>query len=220
MPTPNPTATTRYRIEYDPDASFEECNGEGRPLTEEEYAENSYQACPDHPRAGTKVISVGPPQVQGCAICGRTDYETIPYEEYLQYYGNPDRHVYLQIIRQDRCPCCDSWVDGDSLSGIDFMDDNPEAGFADTTCTIDQLTGYLREVAEDLDSDAALEASQTGAVAELRETELNLTQTLLALKIGGGTKARQLEFVCQEIGRIRDRNRTLLEKIDGKESDQ
>ena len=139
---------TRYRVDYDPDYQFEECNGKARPLTAEEYAENVYRACPDHPRAGTKVIALGPPQVQGCEICGRTDYADIPYEEYLAYYGNPDRHVGLFIEREDQCPCCLQWAPGGTLSGIDMMDtDNWETG----TFTLEQLHGYLRECAEDLE---------------------------------------------------------------------
>ncbi len=115
---------TRYIIDYDPDAQFEECNGEARPLTETEYAENYY-----NDKQGNRVS----------------------YADYLAYQGNPDRHVYLEIIREDKCPCCGSWVSGGSLCRIDFMDDDKEAGMIGTF-TLDQLLGYLKEVAEDLDA--------------------------------------------------------------------
>lgn len=124
---------TRYIVDYDPEARFEECNGESRPLTETEYAQYYYRN-PD----GTHVS----------------------YEDYLDYHGNPARHVYLYIQRQDRCPCCDSWVKGDSLYGIDFMDDSPEANTSGTF-TIADLPGYLQEIAKDLEpAESILQASQ------------------------------------------------------------
>ena len=113
----------RVRFVLDPDASFEECNGEGRPLTAEEYAENGYL---------------------------RPGGEPIPYAEYLEYYGNPDRHVYLQCQVQKQCPCCGAWSYEGGTGGIDFMDDDPELNATD--CWIlpgeaEKLPGYLREVA-------------------------------------------------------------------------
>lgn len=156
-------ARTRYRVDYDPEAQFEECNGEARPLTEAEYAENSCRACPDHPRAGTVVIDPGGkgrPQVKGCAVCRNTAYVEIPYEEYLAYYGNPDRHVYLVVQREDRCPYCDTWIKGGSVWGIDYMDDSPEAGYVGDSYTLEQLPGYLRDVAADLDPDDAIATHQ------------------------------------------------------------
>jgi len=154
----------KYRVRFvlDEDHQFEECNGEARPLTKAEYAGNEYRACPDHPRAGTKVVDWGAApdksqQVQGCAVCGRTDYQDIPYEEYRAYYGNPDRHVYLQLEVQKGCPCCGAWHHVGGLGGIDFMDDAKELdaislGDWIAEADVNTLPGYLREVAEeDLD---------------------------------------------------------------------
>lgn len=122
-----------YRVRFieDPDARFEESNGEARPLTEEEYTGNEYQQ----------------------------DGKTIPYAEYRRYYGNPKRHVYLSCEAQSCCPCCgewESWAGG--LHGIDFMDDSPElravGAYYDskratwfTPEEVEQLPGYLRECA-------------------------------------------------------------------------
>lgn len=146
----------RLRFVYDEDARFEECNGEARPLTPEEYAENSYRACPDHPRAGSTVIRrpKGKPPVVGCAVCKRTDYQDIPYEEYRAYYGNPQRHVYLQLEVQRRCECCGHWAYVSGLGWIDLMDDSPEyravvIGHWYTPTDVRKLPGYLREVATD-----------------------------------------------------------------------
>lgn len=49
---------------------------------------------------------------------------------------------------------------------------------------------------------------------ELRETELNLTQTLLACNVGKKTKQRKLDFLHGQIERIRDRNSALLARIE------
>ena len=113
---------TRFVIDYDHEAAFEECNGQRRPLTELEYADAQYWQ----------------------------NDQPVSYPDYLAYYGNPDRHVYLSIRRQDRCPHCGTWITTDSLGGLDFMDDQPEASFIGTY-TLDQLPGYLHDVAQDLE---------------------------------------------------------------------
>ena len=117
------TVSTRFVVDYDADARFEECNGEPRPLTAEEYKDAEYMK----------------------------DGMPISYADYLAYHGNPDRHVYLFVRREDRCPCCDSWKAGDALYGIDFMDDDNEASYIGTF-TLDDLPGYLHEVAANFDA--------------------------------------------------------------------
>lgn len=148
--------TRRYRYVIDDDAEFEESNGEGRPLTEAEYVGNEYRACPAHPHGGTKVISFGPPQVQGCAVCGNTEYADIPYAEYLRYYGNPERHVYLGLVQETLCPCCVTWKVTDSLWNIDFMDDSPELAAVQVGTWADADTakawpGYAGECVRDME---------------------------------------------------------------------
>jgi hypothetical protein len=157
----------------DPEASFEESNGESRPLTEAEYAGNEYRACPDHPRAGTQVLDIGGegrPQLQGCAVCKRTDYQDVPYAEYLRYYGDPERHVYLGAIVEKRCSCCGLWKSVESLWHIDMMDD--DRGLQQVTVgelgskqareylTPEQATaldGYLGELSRELLEEAEAE---------------------------------------------------------------
>lgn len=89
-----PTYTVEFVI--DEDARFEECNGESRPLTETEYADNPYMH----------------------------DGQPIPYPEYLRYYGNPDRHVYLGCVVHKVCSCCGLSKPIESLWNIDTMDDS------------------------------------------------------------------------------------------------
>ena len=155
-----PAIAYRVRFVHDEDASFEECNGEARPLTEEEYAANQYMGCPQHWCAGTQVITMGPTHapdvtVQGCAICGNTTYAPIPYEEYLAYYGNPDRHLYLGCVVEEQCGSCSGWAVVESLWAIDYMDDSQEL----RAITLGEwmpeeearaLPGYLGETARDL----------------------------------------------------------------------
>ena len=123
------TETPEYRVRFviDQDARFEECNGESRPLTEVEYAEDYY-----NDKNGQRV----------------------DYAEYLRYYGNPDRHIYVGAIIDRKCPCCNQWEKNvESLWGIDLMDDSPEVEAIDRTyftATIDSIPGYLREIATEL----------------------------------------------------------------------
>lgn len=146
----------RVRFVIDPEASFEECNGEARPLTAEEYAENQYMGCPVHPRS--KVMAKSQPAQPGrawCGECGR-EHEPIPYAEYLEYYGNAERHVYLGAIVDKLCTHCGSWTEAGSLWHIDLMDDDRELTLItlNKPMAIDQAPGYLGEVARELVAEA------------------------------------------------------------------
>lgn len=147
----------RVRFESDADARFEECNGENRPLTREEYRKNEYYACPNHLRGWKGNDS----SAFGVGICGmcQTQYAPVPYAEYLAYYGNPERHVYLGVIVEQQCGCCQSWTVANSLWNIDFMDDSRE--FAAVTIARNltpvealALPGYAGEVAREQLEDA------------------------------------------------------------------
>jgi hypothetical protein len=117
---------TTYRIKFtiDQDAQFEESNGEARPLTETEYADAEYN---------------------------REDGSVVPYAEYLTYYGNPDRHVYLGVIVERQCECCHAWAVASSLWDIDFMDDSPELASITLDAWMDEATaralpGYAGDI--------------------------------------------------------------------------
>lgn len=64
---------TRIKFVVDPDAQFEECNGEARPLTEDEYRENPYRGCPMHPRS-----KVPPARVESCSAVATVSYVSSP----------------------------------------------------------------------------------------------------------------------------------------------
>lgn len=156
---------TRYRVRfvYDDQASFEESNGEPRPLTEEEYQDNQYMGCPDHPRGyqGTKANDTSDAGRGTCA-CGKA-YAPIPYDEYRAYYGNPEKHVYLGCIVEAKCNACDIFRTVEALWNIDCMIDDRDLHSV-TISTLDQptksgylsedearkLAGYLGEVAREL----------------------------------------------------------------------
>lgn len=98
-----------YRIRFRQDcvgSSIDGCDGKPLPEAPEVYAENQ---------------------------CLRPDGTPIPYDEYCDYYGNPDRHVLLMADVQRKCPCCGHWTDEDeggeplpSVGRIDLMDDSPD----------------------------------------------------------------------------------------------
>lgn len=125
MSTPQPVAY-RIRAMIDPDAQFEECNGEPRPLTEEEYAENQYFTN------------------DGATL--------VPYADYLEYQGNPDRHIYLMTEVETQCGCCGEWKRQGGTGFIDFMDDSPEIGYEGQWFSPEALQankanlGYLADV--------------------------------------------------------------------------
>lgn len=142
----------RVRFEFDNDAQFEECNGEARPLTEAEYAENGYRGCPNHPRS-----KVAPQRTENgrawCGECG-TEYADIPYAEYLAYYSNPERHVFFTCIVEGACSCCGKWSVLASLVNIDIMDNDPAlrtlyTGQNYTPAEALALPGYFGDVAKD-----------------------------------------------------------------------
>lgn len=126
------TTTPTYRVRFvvDSEAQFEESNGESRPLTREEYANNEY-----NDKQGNK----------------------IGYAEYLRYYGNAERHVYLGCELQKQCECCGLFKTVQSLWNIDCMDDNPEYLHAQLDhwysfgeVKADPKFGYLGEIAKEL----------------------------------------------------------------------
>jgi hypothetical protein len=58
-------------------------------------------------------------------------------------------------------------------------------------------------------------ATQVAAMRdELRETELNLVQTLIAAEIGKQTKQQQIDFMRRQMERIARRNRALLAQLE------
>lgn len=150
----------RVRFVIDDDAQFEECNGESRPLTEEEYQQNQYMACPNigHRQAG----SYAEPKNSGIGYCARchTRFAPVSYSGYLSYYGNPERHVYLICELEKQCECCHKFSNVQGLGNIDCMDDSPEYlhtkldhWYSLGEVVDDPKFGYLGDVAKELRSE-------------------------------------------------------------------
>lgn len=73
------------------------------------------------------------------------------FDEYIESYGNPKRHVTLVCAVEEQCPYCHSWTVVESLCGIDFMDwDSLFVGTieADSWRELENL--HQRETARDL----------------------------------------------------------------------
>lgn len=141
-----PQKQYRVKFEIDEDARFEECNGEARPLTREEYEENYYN------------------DAQG---------QRVPYERYLEYQGNPKRHRYIGILVEAQCPYCETWKDAGSLWGIDLMDDDVEwrkiRHAMHAQYTADEalaLPGYLSDVAREMLAEAGHSPSRRALARE------------------------------------------------------
>ena len=93
------------------------------------------------------------------------DGKPIPYDQYLQYYGNPDRHVYLGCVAEVQCPCCDHWESDASVWHIDFMDDDPElsavnVGKAIPAMDAMNLPGYAGEIAREMLAESGMQAAK------------------------------------------------------------
>jgi hypothetical protein len=121
----------RVRFEYDPDGMQALHDPQGAPLP---GSRKVYEQNPITPHGGA----------------------ALTYKEYCRYYGNPDRHVVLGAILEEKCPHCGQWQGAPgmtSLWGIDCMHGDAEAGYAGVTveaADFATLPGYLAEVVQGL----------------------------------------------------------------------
>ena len=88
--------------------------------------------------------------------------KALSYEEYCQYYGNPDRHTILWCRLEKRCPCCGMFGNAGSIGGNDLMDDDPALNQINlgASLTLDEaktLPGYVAEVVQKLYAEAVTE---------------------------------------------------------------
>jgi hypothetical protein len=131
-------APFRVKFVYDEDGSVETPHGTPLPGTREEY--KGYEIMQlidpaDDPQTGKR--------------------RTVPYDEYRQFWGNPDRHVIVGCIVEKRCEACGHYEQAESLWNIDLMDDDADylAVTMDHWYTPDEaraLVGYLGETAKEL----------------------------------------------------------------------
>lgn len=152
MPEQLPRLRIRFVVDDDGQRDQENLHGSPLPGPESEYTGN--EVC--------QLIDPADDPVAGAR-------RTVPYAEYCQYWGNPDRHVVLGAIVELECPCCKHWSAGPSLWSIDFMDDSPEVTgklgvrydeldtpkrYRHYYAPEDLMPGYLAEVASQLFEEA------------------------------------------------------------------
>lgn len=81
---------------------------------------------------------------------GLGERKHVPFDDYMTYWGNPERHVMLMALVEKECEHCGSWTVVGSLGNIDFMDDQPwETGtFSEDEAV--KLRGYQGECSKEL----------------------------------------------------------------------
>lgn len=91
-------------------------------------------------------------------------HNVVPFEKYMQYWGNPERHTELIMLVDYQCPCCGSYEIGESVGSIDFMDDG------DWTCgtfTMDDMKEWARNAKNPRGKDRAYLASEARDLASI-----------------------------------------------------
>jgi hypothetical protein len=85
---------------------------------------------------------------------GLGEHKHIPFETYMRYYGNYDRHVVLACVVEKKCPHCGEWSHAASVYGVDFMDDDKWTTGTFNAKEALALRGYQADVAKDLIAEA------------------------------------------------------------------
>ena len=81
----------------------------------------------------------------------------LPFDEYIQYHGNPEHHIMLACHIQETCPHCGTWVTTDACHGFDFadwQDPLPDVG----TYTLEQAKDLANEYQKDTSISMYMEA--------------------------------------------------------------
>lgn len=95
----------------------------------------------------------------GEASCGamKQDDRLMPFEEYAETYGDPNKYVYLYAVVESNCGHCGCWsmpdVMGASLSGLDFYEPSPEHWETGTftEAEVDAMqAGHLRDTLQEM----------------------------------------------------------------------
>lgn len=79
------------------------------------------------------------------------DGSPVPFEQYAATWGDPDRHVVLALLCEEKCPHCSTWDVIDSLGGIDYLDwlDYPATGVYESPedCDDEHMRSLMRDMA-------------------------------------------------------------------------
>jgi hypothetical protein len=90
--------------------------------------------------------------------CRDEEGHFLTFEEYRKTVGNPEHHVTLMAICEEECPDCGAWKVVDSLHNIDFLADDDFRTGTFTAGNLDRLSGYQREIAEEIFGTAGRDA--------------------------------------------------------------
>lgn len=134
----------RVRVDYETEPDLHTPEGEALPGSEAAYLANPYRVPADYPRVRPRPED------------GGVGYRDMTWEEYLAYYGDPNRHTVVAVSVQQQCPHCGEWKDAGALYNIDMMDDDRELDrvamgqWEPVHVGIDQRRGHLADVAKEL----------------------------------------------------------------------
>lgn len=81
---------------------------------------------------------------------GLGEHNIVPFEDYMKYYGDYNRHVVLVCDVEKQCVHCGEWSHVQSVGGVDFMDDDHWETGTFTEEEALALRGYQADVAKDL----------------------------------------------------------------------
>lgn len=77
--------------------------------------------------------------------------ELLSFEEYIKFYGNPERHVVLFAVVQQCCVVCGEWKEVSALGNIDFMDtDSLFIGTVTTENITNKMKGTQLSISQEL----------------------------------------------------------------------
>lgn len=138
-----------------------------------------------------------------------------------------------RLATADKIPTCECgsrsftiYAYGEASQGYEY-DDEGEGSWDEDGSTGDHgdesSSAYCAECGADVEAlltrfgwhfyETQPKGQNAALVGEVRETELYLTQTLMAVNIGKRTAQQRLDFVLSEVKRIRDRQSVMLARI-------
>ena len=96
------------------------------------------------------------------------DGKPVPFDEYKQTYGDPDRYIYLFCVVEAKCECCGHWDDAPGMTrlyGVDFYEygeDPWDTGTFTLQEVDDMANGHLRDTLKDLVSEVCEPEKDSG----------------------------------------------------------
>lgn len=99
---------------------------------------------------------------KGGQCCPKKGEPILPFDEYKQTWGNPNKYVYLCAVVESKCDHCGEWAVKDSLGGIDLYENSREHWDTGTftEAEVDAMSkGYLRDTLKEMFDEAKTEVA-------------------------------------------------------------